>query len=742
MRQPVRLPRSLRHCPWPLLAVAAACSLAAVPVRAQEAPSAPAPVPAPAKSAAPEAGVQKVEVTGKTSDVEERRRSTAAKIVIGREEIDKFGDSSVGELLKRLPGVTMQGTPGRGGQIRMRGLGNGYTQILLDGERVQGGLSLDSIDPDQVERIEIIRAPTAETGARAIGGTINIITREGFTKRLNDLRASVGLENGQLQPQMSWSREDKWGELDYNIALSAFASDRADAGSVITTAPGERRVEDSDSREKRQGLHLTGKLQTKLEDGGSLMLMPLFIRSDYRTAKDTAFEADAVGPVDYTRSEASTRGAFTLARLNGQWRAPLGDGRLEVRGGAGEANNHSHTLRTEFAGPATTATTNTFYDDSVRSTERSLNLNAKHSLLLENGHSLVSGLELDAARRVEARTQLVNGSAVEDDFGDNLTAHSLRTAVYGQDEWTIDPHWSAYAGLRWEGINTSGQAEGQAATHNDSSVWTPLLHAVWKPEPKGADQIRMSLTRSYRSPTLSNLVGGTWRSKGVNSPTNPDRAGNADLKPELATGVDLAYERYLAGGGMLSLNLFQRQIQNLMRTVTAQVSQADGSTRYVASPQNIGNAMTRGLEAEAKLKLTEWWAEAPAVDLRVNASLFQSRVEQVPGPNNRLDQQPGGTANVGGDYKLPGTPVTIGGNFNWTPGYTTRLSDTQSIIVNRKRVIDAYVSWQVMPTVRLRLSASNLAPLHTDSISQVADETAETLGRSYVNWRLQLEMKL
>jgi outer membrane receptor for ferrienterochelin and colicins len=139
-------------------------------------------------------------------ETQERRQSTAAKIVIGREEIDRFGDTNLGDVLKRLPGVTLQGAPGRDGAIRLRGLGSGYTQILLDGERVPTGFSLDSLTPDQIERIEILRAPTAETGARAIAGTINIVTRGGYTRRVNDVRLSVGHENGRIQPSMSWSR--------------------------------------------------------------------------------------------------------------------------------------------------------------------------------------------------------------------------------------------------------------------------------------------------------------------------------------------------------------------------------------------------------------------------------------------------------------------------------------------------------------------------------------------------------
>jgi outer membrane receptor for ferrienterochelin and colicins len=116
------------------------------------------------------------------SDTDLRRQSTAAKIVIGREEIEKFGDATVGEVLRRLPGVTTPGAPGRGGAPRMRGLGGGFTQLLIDGQRLPPGFSLDSLTPEQIERIEILRAPTAETGARAIAGTINIVTREGFKR--------------------------------------------------------------------------------------------------------------------------------------------------------------------------------------------------------------------------------------------------------------------------------------------------------------------------------------------------------------------------------------------------------------------------------------------------------------------------------------------------------------------------------------------------------------------------------
>jgi outer membrane receptor for ferrienterochelin and colicins len=160
----------------------------------------------------PAAAGQKVEIVGgRVSDTEQRRQATASKIVIGREEIDRFGDATVGEVLRRLPGVTTPGAPGRGGPPRMRGLGGGFTQLLIDGQRMPPGFSLENLTPEQVERIEILRAPTAETGARAIAGTINIITREGFKVRLNDLRVGTFYENGQPSPGIHWSHNNTSG---------------------------------------------------------------------------------------------------------------------------------------------------------------------------------------------------------------------------------------------------------------------------------------------------------------------------------------------------------------------------------------------------------------------------------------------------------------------------------------------------------------------------------------------------
>jgi len=726
---------------------------------------------APASSASAPAATQqldRVEITSKrASDTDERRASTAAKIVIGRDEIDRYGDGNLGDVLKRLPGVTMQGRPGRGGAIRMRGLGSGYTQILLDGQRVPPGFSLDSLTPEQVERIEILRAPTAETGARAIAGTINIITREGFNKRINDLRLIAGLENDRLQPSVAWTRNEAIGPFIVNTTLSAFSQDRQSGSTTTTLARGLDddallldQTDVGSVHEKRRGLHATGRLQWRGEQGfDTVTLMPLLIHGEGTTdRRGVLVQRVNLLPVTpfsllpYDSAATAGEGSFSLTRLNGQWNHRFDTGgRLETKFGLGQGRSVSATLREETTNGAISRT----LDDRSDIVDRNLLLASKFTRALENSHTIVTGLEGESNRRSEQRSNLQNGAPLLADFGDNVSASSLRFAAFAQDEWSLTPQWAVHAGLRWEGITTRGSGESDTAT-NRSSVWTPLMHAVWKPEPESRDQVRFSLTRSYRSPTLQNLIARPRinpraPAPGANSQTQPDYAGNPALRPELATGIDIAVERYLAGGGLLSANVFRRQIRNYLRSQIGfeDVSWSPGQPRWVSRPQNIGDAVTQGIELEAKFRLSDVLGEAmPSIDVRANASVFTSRVKSVPGPDNRLDQQPDLTANLGADYRVPGLPLTIGGSLNWTPAYDTRVSALQTAYQGRKLIADAYALWIFSPTLQLRITASNLNPREYATGSGVDDldtrtrETAMTSAPTYLNLQLRLEMKL
>ena len=705
--------------------------------------------------------LQRVTVTGTApSDTDQRRESTVGKIIIGRDDIEKFGDSTLGEMLKRLPGMVAGGRPGRSGAPRMRGLGGNYTQILVDGVRVAPGSLLDDLSADQIERIEILRAPTAETGARAIAGTINIVTRGGYTRKVNDLRVGSGFEDGNVQPGVAWSRNDVADNLVYNFTLSGFQGRRNNdsvsslTGEVPDTGTIYTQQEQSQSGGMRTGVNLNARLQWRFDNGNNLVLTPMLVASrGDSSGSSTLTRSDGLAP--YERSSNTSESSFRMSRINGQWTQQLASGAsLLWTAGIGRNDRTSDSTRTNVG---KLAGQNTFLATRSNQQDTSLTATAKRSQSWMQDHSLVSGLELESNKREETATSDGVSLSSLADLDGNLSAATLRTAAYVQDEWKISPQWAAQAGVRWEGIQTDGSATGEATVANRSSVTTPLAHAVYKFSAQGRDQVRISLTRSYRSPDLGNLIArpsinSRYLGRGGNTELYPDRAGNAALKPELASGIDVAFEHYLHGGGVLSANLFYRTISNLIRSETALevVSWAD-VPRWVSRPQNIGDASTQGIELEARLRLSDVWPQAPRIDLRSNASIFRSQVSGIRGPDNRITEQPDGTLNLGADYKLPGTAWTVGGNTNWTPGYTTQLNNEQTSTQPDKLQLEAYGLWALRPGAQLRISASNLAPrefttsgslLSINAAGQPTRELSTTTSPTATQFQVRLELKL
>lgn len=714
--------------------------------------------PAPTKrTAATESTLNKVIVTGKQlSDTDERRHSTAAKMVFGREELDRYGDSSVGEVLKRLPGITISGTPGRGGDIRMRGLGRGYTLILINGEPAPRGFSLDSLAPEQVERIEVMRAPVAEHSARAIAGTINIVLREEFVKRGNEARLTLGWEEGHFQPGVSLQRSDRVGNLNYNIAanllhkyLPSESLTHTTATNITSGAPVLAQMQQDSSRNISDGLHLNARLNWRLEGGDTFSLFSFLMQSRGNTSGTTKLD-QVLGatPAPFASANWRTASDSAMARGMGNLKLKLNDGaKLEIRFSGGQSNNDILTVKDESdaLGGLVHAIRN-----GIDIHDTSFATSGKYSQPLGEGHQIAAGWELESGNRREGAYAIQDGFNPLARYGDDIQAQTRRIAAYVQDELDITPSWAVYGGLRWEGIRTVSESALDSA-RNRSRILSPLFHSVWRFSQENKDQVRLGLTRSYRAPTLANLVAvptlsSNYPASGGNTATSPDSVGNPNLRPELARGLDIAFEHYFSAGGLLSASVFRRNISDLLRNVTSlQTVNWSSQQRWVSTPRNFGHATTRGMELEAKFRLDELVKDAPQLNLRANYSRFWSNVEDVPGPNNRLDQQPKQTANLGMDYRLRGLPLTLGGNINWTPPFVVQQTDAQLYYQGVKRVSDVYALWKFDPDMQLRLSAANL--LHADyetanrEIFAGTDQTAETARKTFRSLAARLEIK-
>lgn len=120
--------------------------------------------------------------------------------VVTRTELDARPDATLAEILGRQRGITFvdYGGPQTLSTINVRGTNSNQTLVLIDGVRINNGSNglppLNAVPANAIERIEIVRgAASSLYGADAIGGVINIITRQGADRPLTGyVNAGVG----------------------------------------------------------------------------------------------------------------------------------------------------------------------------------------------------------------------------------------------------------------------------------------------------------------------------------------------------------------------------------------------------------------------------------------------------------------------------------------------------------------------------------------------------------------------
>jgi outer membrane receptor for ferrienterochelin and colicins len=123
--------------------------------------------------------------------------STVATEVISRKRIEQTGARNLGEVLETQLGLNVTPNALGGTQVQMLGLDSKYVLFLVDGQRIAGRLNntvdLTRFKVQNIERIEIVKgSSSALYGADAIGGVINIITRQSEKPEHYQFRATYG----------------------------------------------------------------------------------------------------------------------------------------------------------------------------------------------------------------------------------------------------------------------------------------------------------------------------------------------------------------------------------------------------------------------------------------------------------------------------------------------------------------------------------------------------------------------
>lgn len=676
----------------------------------------------------PAVAVARIEVVGSASSYDPRRDDTAAKIVVSSEELLKYGDSSVAEALKRVAGVTVTST-GRGSDIRMRGLGGGYTQILVNGERAPLGFSMDSLAPNQVERIEIIRSAIAEFSTESIAGTINIVLKKVANRAQRQVQAGYGGNAAERTARAVFLLSDRYDRFSYSVS-AYLRSSQLDQHELITEsgwdAAGRANLVRTTHSHATGPFHVASvvpRLNWTLSNGDTLTSESVFTETAYviDTAQSIASTLGDAPPYPALDRRTRSRSGFLKSEL--VWNTHLAPGsRFEAKIGGQGTSGDNNSSRDGHDGA-----TSLFQDRiGVSTIDRGVSSSGKLSQGMGETHQLKAGWEASSARRDEADNEfsLVAGTAAPTltDFQFHFHSKIVRSATFVQDEWTVTPDWLAYLGVRWERI--ASQITSDQPVSVVSSLFSPIAQVLIKFPDMPNDQLRVALTRTFKAADMASL-SPLRRKAEINSSTNPDREGNPRLRPELARGMDVTYEHYFSKSALLSIGVSSREIDDY--TLTEVALGIDG--RWVGRPVNAGHARTRSLELESKFPLALLNADLPGVQVRASLSRNWSFVEQVPAPGNRLAEQIPLSALVSLDYSYGA--LTTGASFNFRQGAWSRVSADQSAGTWNRRDLDLYGVWQLNARQQMRVTLGNLLAQDTAAAKEYTD-AAGTIRRTAI----------
>jgi len=155
--------------------------------------------PAFAEEAAPQAtNLDDVVVTA-TRTAQTQDATLAAIDVITRADIERLQPTSLPDLLRGSPGLTISnnGGAGKASSVFLRGTESDHVLVLVDGVRIGsatlGTAALQDIPVDQIERVEIVRGPFSSLyGSDALGGVIQIFTRRPHQAFEPNASAAIG----------------------------------------------------------------------------------------------------------------------------------------------------------------------------------------------------------------------------------------------------------------------------------------------------------------------------------------------------------------------------------------------------------------------------------------------------------------------------------------------------------------------------------------------------------------------
>ncbi len=253
--------------------------------------------------------------------------------IVSADQVGKFPDSNIGDALKRISGINVQYDQGEARFGQVRGTSADLSSVTINGNRVPSAegdtrnVQLDLIPADMVQTIEVNKVITPDMDADAIGGSINLVTKNSPYKRI--ISATAGSGWNKVSEKAQTNLGFTYGDKFFNDKLG-----------LIVSASYQYAPSGSDNTE----------FEWKQTDAGELYLKNYEIRQYYVTRERQSYSAALNWDITSNhklffkgifnnRNDWENRYRTTLKDLNKKSVDNTADVRIQTKGGTSDNKN-------------------------------------------------------------------------------------------------------------------------------------------------------------------------------------------------------------------------------------------------------------------------------------------------------------------------------------------------------------------------------------------------------------------
>lgn len=644
-----------------------------------------------------------------------RSENAEPELIYDQDYFQRFEPLTAGDALKRVPSVTFLSDVIESDGARLRGLDPGYTQILINGDKVPGSgvdrsFFLDRIPAELIKQVEIVRSSSARRTGDAVAGTLNIVLRDGFQLDGGYLRAGVlRFDDGKVKPSVGavFGGEVGPGRLllganvqgRYNPKkkFSLRYTDSPENDPNYATNEFDNREDQSDVRDGTDyAFNATYGIDGATTD---FEISGFYVRTD-RLETERSFEYDdptAVNGsvnaggnllVDNSNINNIDQYNFSIAtKLSHEWAA----GKTKLKAGFAkfldkqwETENEIEFDRTapRFTGDRT----------DTRIVDREFSANLEHVVSVNDGIDVAFGGFYqtktrdtniqDAARQRFNLPVALHGTwnqfqETPDAYPADFTGFAPVTGGFSKIEEDRKDLYALVEGntgaVKWEvglryemtDVTIADLDTGGATVKTDYGHLLPSASA--KIEVGNGGRITVSGARTVKRPRFDYITPITLEEElGDN-----DFTGNPLLRPESAWGVDLGFEQRIGRTGVVGVNVFYRDITDVVEIFnTREFGSAtdlgdlndptDDEITWVYQPRNTGKGQVYGIEFDVSTSLS--FLGMPDTGVFGNLSLLESDITDELG-ERRFNGQSNIVYNFGFIQNIPSFGAAFGATY-------------------------------------------------------------------------------